>query len=301
MNTKFWTDHDADDFVDRLTTHFDEHAARAGTPAQPGEPDRDGAGALTEELRTAATWAGPPAGLRDMILARARAGSAAAPAATAVTGETVSHAPAAPPAPPAPVAPPTALESAPARLVWPATTPPAPDTTAVLPGTPVAGPVRPGWRARWLAAWRVRWRRLAWAIPATALAAVLFTVGVLAVDRALQPDQPRAEVFAVAGTQLAPQARGEVRVSDTPSGFSIVVDVQGLPAAAPGSYYAAWLRGPAGIVPLGSFHMRGTGTPVRLWSGVPPDRYPDLVVTLQAEGDPLVPSQLVVMTVSLAR
>ncbi len=287
MNTEFWTGHDAADFVDRLTTHLDEHAARSGQPAQPGEPDREGAGALSEELRTTATWAGPPAGLRDMILARAQSASAAAPTTTAVTTETAKRVELVFPAPAAPPVSPATPEPPPTPLASPVATPDA--------------PVPPGWRVPWLAAWRARWRRLAWAVPATVLAAALFTVGVLAVDRALQPDQPPAEVFAVAGTRLAPQARGEVRVSDTPSGFSIVLDVRGMPAAAPGSYYAAWLRGPEGIVPLGSFHMRGTGTPVRLWSGVPPDRYPELVVTLQAEGDPLVPSQLVVMTVSLAR
>lgn len=263
MSTEFWTGQDVDDLVERLTAHLDEHAALAGTPERP-EPDRDGAGALSRELRSAATWADPPAGLREEILTRLRTDSATTPA----TPE-----PAVPPADPT------------------ASTPP------LAPAVSVTGPVGPGW----LAGLRARWRRLAWAVPATAVAAALFTVGVLAVDRALQPDEARAEVYAIAASQLAPQARGEVRVSDTPSGFSIVVDVQGMPAAAPGSYYAAWLRGPEGIVPLGSFHMRGTGTPVRLWSGVPPDRYPDLVVTLQAEGDPLVPSQLVVFTASLDR
>jgi hypothetical protein len=241
MSTGFWTGQDADDLVERLTAHLDEHAALAGTPDRP-EPDGDGVGALARELGTATTWADPPAGLRDLILTRVRTDTVA---------------------------------------------------TAAEP-SPAAAP-------SWLAGLRARWRRLAWAVPATVVAAALFTVGVLAVDRALQPDEPPSEAYAIAVSQLAPQASGEVRVSATPSGFSIVVDVEGLPAAAPGSYYAAWLRGPEGIVPLGSFHMRGTGTPVRLWSGVPPDRYPDLVVTLQAEGDPLDPSPLVVFTASLDR
>jgi hypothetical protein len=297
MNTEFWTMPDVDDFVEQLTAHLDEHAARSGTSAQPGTPDREGAGALTEELRTAATWAEPPAGLREAILARARTESAAQSAPAVESALAVESAPGAESAlvaESAPAAEPaSAPEPAPVPLASPPTVPAAPDAE-------VAGPAEPGWRARWLAGWRLRWRRLAWAVPATALAAALFTVGVLAVDRALQPDQPPAEAFAIAGTQLAPQARGEVRVSDMPSGFSMEVDAEGLPAAAAGSYYAAWLRGPEGTVPLGSFHMRGTGAPVRLWSGVSPDRYPELLVTLQAEGDPLVPSQLVVVTASLA-
>jgi hypothetical protein len=263
MSTEFWTGQDVDGLVERLAAHLDEHAALAGTPDRIG-PDRDGAGSLTQELRAAATWAGPPAGLRDLILTRVRADRA-----------------------------PTA--TAPERSAQPE------DTTVSSPAQPAAARVTGSEGQGLLTGLRARWRRLAWAVPATAVAAALFTIGVLAVDRALQPGEPPAEVFAIAASQLAPQARGEVRVSAMPSGFSILVDVEGMPAAAPGSYYAAWLRGPEGMIPLGSFHMRSTGAPVRLWSGVPPDRYPEFVVTLQAEGDPLVPSQLVVITASLDR
>jgi hypothetical protein len=91
-----------------------------------------------------------------------------------------------------------------------------------------------------------------------------------------------------------------VAVREAPAGFAIAIDAQRLPAAAPGSYYAAWLRGPEGTIPLGSFHQRRVGDPVTLWSGVDPADYPDFLITLQGEGDPPIPSDLVVMTGTLS-
>lgn len=217
---------------------------------------------LAEQLASAATWTDPPAGLRDRILAQVRA----------------------------PVVEPAAVASAEA----------AEPEVAEPPVVEPARPGRPRW-SWWPAGLRARWGRLAWAVPAAALGAAVFTGAVLAVDRALQPDPLPAEVYTATGTELAPRATAEVTVRDTPSGFSVVLELDGMPAAAPGSYYAAWLRGPTGTVPLGSFHERRTGWAVELWSGVDPEDYPTLLVTLQAEGDPPVPSQLVVLTATLDR
>ena len=100
---------------------------------------------------------------------------------------------------------------------------------------------------------------------------------------------------------LAPDATVTASVAETGSGFSIWLRTSGLPAAAPGSYYAAWLVGPRGIVPLGSFHGRRSGARIELWSGVDPTDYPIFLVTLQAEGGPSTPSTLVVVTGPLGR
>jgi hypothetical protein len=89
--------------------------------------------------------------------------------------------------------------------------------------------------------------------------------------------------FAVAGTELAPGASAVATVEDTGSGVSIELDVSGLPPAEPGTYYQAWVKGPDGLVTVGTFHMRGGDDKVDLWSGVPLDRYPTLTVTLQDE------------------
>ena len=163
---------------------------------------------------------------------------------------------------------------------------------------PVSVPASP--RAAW-SWWRARWVRLTWAIPAVAVAAAAFTFAVLGVDRALQPDPPRAEIYSATGTALAPAATAEVAITPAGAGVIVALTIEGLPAAAPGSYYTAWLSGPRGDVPIGSFHQRRAGEEIRLWSGVDPREYPRLVVTLQAEGDPPSPSSSVVLTGALTR
>jgi hypothetical protein len=147
---------------------------------------------------------------------------------------------------------------------------------------------------------RPRWRRLAWAVPVAAAAAAVFTVAVLGVQQALEPDEPVGVTYSAAGTQLAPDASAEVTVAKAAAGFSVVIDVKDLPAAAPGSYYSAWLRGPDGVVPLGSFHARQVAKPITLWSGVDPARYQTFSVTLQREGAPPTPSGVAVLRGTLS-
>jgi hypothetical protein len=142
---------------------------------------------------------------------------------------------------------------------------------------------------------RPRWRRLTWAVPVAAAAAAVFTIAVIGVQQALEPDAPVGVTYSAAGTPLAPDATGKVTVAKAAAGFSVVVDVKDLPAAAPGSYYIAWLRGPNGVVPLGSFHARQIAKPITLWSGVDPKLYPKFSVTLQREGAPPTPSGVTVL------
>lgn len=278
MNTAPPTDGGTDErYVDLLAGHLDRSVRRSRGAASaagstPGdtptgdlsEPVPTLARNLLAELRAEPTWSsGPPSGLRDIILAQARAS----------TVESFSTGPEA-------VAP----------------SPTGPDVRAVPEGTGDGGqwwwrPVR----------WRPRIRRLGWALPAAALGAAAFTVLVLGVDRLLAPDPPPAEVFVASGTGLAPGATAKVSIVDTPSGVSVIIEPDRLPAAAPGSYYAAWVKGPRGSVPIGSFHERRTGVPIELWSGVELADYPTLTVTLQAEDAPPTPSGLVVLSASLAR
>jgi hypothetical protein len=171
-----------------------------------------------------------------------------------------------------------------------------------LPAEPVMAAPEPKPAPRVAAAPKAwaRWR-LTWAIPVAAVAAAAFTAGVITIDRALQPGPPAGETYVATGTQLAPGATATVIVSANPSGFSLRVQATGLPAAAVGSYYSAWLHGPRGVVPLGSFHQHQSGSSVALWSGVDPKDYTNLMITLQAEGEPPSPSDLVVMTATLNR
>jgi len=124
-----------------------------------------------------------------------------------------------------------------------------------------------------------RYRRLI-LVAAAAVVVLAGVVGILV----RTADDGASSDFAVAGTELAPDASAVATVEDTGSGVSIELDVTGLPPAEPGTYYQAWVKGPDGLVTVGTFHMRGGDDSVELWSGVPLDRYPTLTVTLQDEG-----------------
>lgn len=134
------------------------------------------------------------------------------------------------------------------------------------------------------------------AVAAVALV-VVGVVGGLAVgrDSDVGPATGGDEV-ALAGTDLEPQASGRARVEETGSGVEVWLDVSGLPPAAPGTYYQAWVKGDGGAVTIGTFHLREGDDPVILWSGVELDDYPTLTVTLQQEGAGAESSGQVVLT-----
>ena len=89
---------------------------------------------------------------------------------------------------------------------------------------------------------------------------------------------------ALAGTALAPSARGEATMTRTSSGWRIDLDATGLPRLAGGRFYEAWLRNQAGVlVPVGTFNE---GRKVELWAGVSPSEFTTLTVTRErANGD----------------
>jgi Anti-sigma-K factor rskA len=105
---------------------------------------------------------------------------------------------------------------------------------------------------------------------------------------------------AIAGTDLAPDASATATVEDTPSGVSVALDVRGLPPAPPGTYYQAWVKGPSGVVTIGTFHVREGDDTVELWSGVELDHYPTLTVTIQQEGQGQESSGRVVLSGRIA-
>ena len=87
--------------------------------------------------------------------------------------------------------------------------------------------------------------------------------------------------FALAGTELAPKARGEASVYKDSAGFRIELKAHDLPALDGGRFYQAWLKGDSGLIPIGTF-SKGNGTKVTLWSGVSPKDFPTLTVTIEA-------------------
>ncbi len=135
-----------------------------------------------------------------------------------------------------------------------------------------------------------RRRKLSWLGPGLAIAAaalVAFAAGALLTggdddDRSREP---------IADIELSPTALGtgasaDGTVADAGAGYSINIDVAGLPPAPDGEYYEGWLHDEetGDWVSVGTFHMRGGDSRVVLWAGVPIARYRELVVTSEVEG-----------------
>lgn len=121
------------------------------------------------------------------------------------------------------------------------------------------------------------------AVPVWAVAAALVVVGAVVAGVALGNggNGGNGATFALVATPLAPRAHGTADVKVEANGVRIELDVSGLPRAPAGSYYQAWVKSDAGLVPIGTFHT-GNGKVV-LWSGVDPARYHTLTVTLERE------------------
>lgn len=132
---------------------------------------------------------------------------------------------------------------------------------------------------------------------ALAVAAVVaaLAVGIGVVVHTNAPDADvRLALVAPAGPS---EVLGVAEFRPFPSGTEVTLRLEGLAAATPGTYYAVWLRGDDGIVPLGSFHLRNGGPDdVVLWSAVPISDFPTLVVTQQRVGEPPTPTDVVVLT-----
>ena len=87
------------------------------------------------------------------------------------------------------------------------------------------------------------------------------------------------------GTELATSATGRTAIYKDTSGFRIELRARHLPLLDDGRFYQAWLKGPQGTVPIGTF-SEGRGDWVTLWSGVSPIDYPTLTVTIEEpDGD----------------
>jgi|SoiMethySBSTD1v2_1073268.scaffolds.fasta_scaffold230749_3 anti-sigma-K factor RskA len=124
-------------------------------------------------------------------------------------------------------------------------------------------------------------------------AAVLLAVGV-AVGVQLNQDDRLQYAASLRGTDLAPEAIGEVTMTKTTSGWKIELQATGLPRRADGEFYEAWLKDDSGqLVPIGTFN---DGHDVVLWAGVPPTAFPTLTVTREvADGNQASSGQVVLI------
>jgi hypothetical protein len=141
-----------------------------------------------------------------------------------------------------------------------------------------------------------RSRRRTWWVSVAGLAAAAVVAVAVFTAWPRPQTQVAGERFPMSGTALAPQATASALIEPKSAGVAITLQIKGLAPAPPGAYYAAWLKGTTGIVPVGTFHWHKGGIPINLWSGVTADRYPELFVTLQREGQPPAPSAQVVLS-----
>ena len=144
-----------------------------------------------------------------------------------------------------------------------------PPTTAPL-SAPLAAPVPVGARNP------RRSRALTFLAGAAAAAVVALAISLV----------PRGssggDRIALAGTELAPGSSGSARILKRESGLRIELNASGLPRRDGRLFYQAWLKGAAGLVPIGTFH---TGDHVVLWAGVALEDFPTISVTQEEVGD----------------
>jgi Anti-sigma-K factor rskA, C-terminal len=135
---------------------------------------------------------------------------------------------------------------------------------------------------------QIRARRTVRAGAVALLAAAAVVIGIV-VTRG-----PATTDVVLAGTRLAPAASATAKLHATPSGLAIELDVSRLPPAPSGYYYQAWMKGPRGLVAIGTFHLRGGPGAVELWSAVSLADYPAITVTQEPEdGNPASSGQVV--------
>lgn len=139
---------------------------------------------------------------------------------------------------------------------------------------------------------RSRWLR---ALPAAAVAAVL--AAVLVVNTGVDGGGDDVVSVELAGTELAPGAAGQVDLHETPSGVRAELAADGLPPTDPDHYYEAWVvAGEDRLMAIGTFHSRGDGTQVVLWSGVDLEEVTVIAITVEPDdGDVTTSGQQVLV------
>jgi hypothetical protein len=124
-------------------------------------------------------------------------------------------------------------------------------------------------------------RRARW-LAAPAAAAIAAAIGIAALTGGGAGSDFTADL---AATAAAPSARASAHITKNQAGFRVVLDAHGLPKLPAGHYYQAWLKDAHGtLVPIGTFSS--SDGRVTLWSGVSPQDYSMMSVTIEsADGD----------------
>jgi hypothetical protein len=124
-----------------------------------------------------------------------------------------------------------------------------------------------------------------WQRPVLLAAAAVALVGI-AIGGTLVATQddtlPAGTEVALAGSENMPDASGDVVLREEPSGFSVTLNVAGLPPAPERTFYEAWVVSEErGKVSAGTFHIREPQDDITLWLGVDPAGYDAITVTRQ--------------------
>ena len=128
--------------------------------------------------------------------------------------------------------------------------------------------------------------KLGVAAPVAASVLIALVAGIVVGHREVDPNF-KADLTA---TALAPGARASAEMYHTEAGFRVSLEAHGLPDLPPGEYYQAWLRNAHGrLVPIGTFSS--SDGHVTLWSGVSPNDFPTLTVTIEATDNDRAPRE----------
>jgi len=114
-------------------------------------------------------------------------------------------------------------------------------------------------------------------VPAAAAAAVVAVFGfMVSTSNGAGP----AFTAEMAPTAVVANAHGSARIDRNSGGFRISLDADGLEPLTQGQYYEAWLKDAAGtLVPIGTFSS--SEDHITLWSGVSPEQFTTLTVTIE--------------------
>lgn len=127
---------------------------------------------------------------------------------------------------------------------------------------------------------------LPWWLGAAAVA-VLVVGGVALFGRGGDEADGGGVAVALSPTDAAVGASATARISATPAGVRIVLDVDDLPGAPVGSFYEAWIGNGEIRISAGTFHLRDGDDPIALWAGVADPAFDQLSITLEPlDGDP---------------
>ena len=112
-----------------------------------------------------------------------------------------------------------------------------------------------------------------------AAASIALVVGVLVATGTTASPDYQGQLTA---TALAPGARASAEVTRNAAGFRVTVDAHGLRPLRAGAFYQAWLKNASGgLVSIGTFSSSDGA--ITLWSGVSPQRYRGISVTIEPD------------------